>query len=226
MAPQKTKKNDFIELEFTAKTKTGEIFDTTNFEEAKKSGMVDEKAKEQFKPIKLCIGQGQVLKALDKQLEDKEPGKDYEIEISPKEGYGNRDSKLIRTVPLTAFQEMPQRGMFVNVNGMVAKVISVAGGRVLIDMNHPLAGKETIYRFKILRIVDGKEEKIQIFLESLGLKKESYSLEQDKNKAVIKEKVPEKIQEEMKKRAKEILQIELEFKEEKDKKEKDITNKE
>ncbi len=214
-----TKKNDFIELEFTAKTKTGEIFDTTDFEEAKKSNMVDEKAKDQFKPIKVCIGQGQVLAALDKALENKEPEKDYEIEISAKEGYGKRDTKLIRTVPLTAFEQMPQQGMFVNVNGMIAKVISVTGGRVLIDMNHPLAGKDTIYKFKILRIIESKEEKTQVFLESLGIKKESFSLQE--NKVIVKEKVPEKVQEEIKKRAKEILSLEIEFKEEKEKPEKE-----
>jgi len=214
-----TKKNDFIELEFTAKTKTGEIFDTTNFDEAKNSGMVDDSYKEKFKPIKICIGQAQVLEALDKQLEGKETGKEYEIEVSAKDGYGKRDAKMIRTVPLTAFEQMPQKGMFVNVNGMVAKVISVTGGRVLIDLNHPLAGKDTVYKFKILRIIESKEEKSQIFIESLGFKKESYSLQE--SKAIIKEKIPEKIQEEIKKRAKEVLSLEVEFKEEKEKPEKE-----
>jgi peptidylprolyl isomerase len=210
MTTQITKKNDFIELEFIGRTesKEGPIFDTTIFEKAKEAGLADETNKARFKPTKICIGQQMVLKNFDKELEDKEIDKEYEIEIKVKEAYGPRDAKLIKTVPLTAFEEMPQKGMFVNVNGMIAKVISITGGRILIDMNHPLAGKDLYYKFKILRIIEDTKEKAQIILEMFGIKPENVELD---GKLIVKEKVHEKIQQVIKGKIKELLDIETEF---------------
>ena len=209
------KKNDFVEIEFTGKA-NGEIFDTTSLEEAKQAGLGDEQLKERFKPLKVCVGQGMVLKAIDAALEGKELNKDFNLELTEKEAYGKRDSKLIRTVPLTAFQEMPQRGMFVNVNGMVAKVISINSGRVMIDMNHPLAGKSLSYKIKITKLIENQLEKIKVITEFFGVNPESVSLEQEK--VIVKGKTPEIIQNQVKKKIKDILNLEIEFKE--DKKEK------
>jgi FKBP-type peptidyl-prolyl cis-trans isomerase 2 len=210
-----TKKNDFIELDFIGRidTKDGPIFDTTNFEKAKEAELADEKTKSKFKPVKLCIGQEMVLKSLDKDLEGKEVGKTFHLEIKVKEAYGNRDTKLIRTVPLTSFEEMPQRGMFVNVNGMVAKVVSVNGGRVIIDMNHPLAGKDLFYEYKILKIIEDAKEKANVILEMFGINEKNVDLKE--NKLIIKQKVQDVIQQVAKKKIKELLNIEIEFSESK-----------
>ncbi len=206
-----TKKNDFIELDFIGRTdsKDGPIFDTTEFNKAKESGLADEKTKDRFKPVKLCIGQEMVLKALDKDLEGKDLNKVYHLEIKVKEAYGHRDAKLIRTVPLTSFEEMPQRGMFVNVNGMVAKVVSLNGGRVIIDMNHPLAGKDLFYEYKILKIIENTKEKAQVILEMFGI--EDKNVELRENKLIIKQKVQDIIQNVVKKKIKELLNLEMDF---------------
>ena len=220
-----TNKNDFIELDFIGRidSKEGPIFDTTNFEKAKESGLADEKTKGKFKPVRLCIGQEMVLKALDKDLEGKEPGKTVHLEIKVKEAYGNRDAKLIRTVPLTSFEEMPQRGMFVNVNGMVAKVVSINGGRVIIDMNHPLAGKDLFYDYKILKIIEDIKEKANVILEMFGIDEKNVDLKE--NKLIIKQKVQEMFQQVMKKKIKELLNLEIEFSDNKKSLEEELGNK-
>ena len=215
MANQKTKKNDFVEIEFTG-TSNGQVFDTTSLEEAKKSGLADDSMKEKFKPMRLCIGQEMILKPIDKALEDKEINQGFSLDIKEKEAYGKRESKLIKTVPLTAFQEMPQRGMFVNVNGMIAKVISISSGRVIIDMNHPLAGKDLHYEIKILKIIEDKLEKVKVITEFFGIDSDYVSLENEK--VIIKVKTHDIIQNQIKKKIKDILNLETEFKE--DKKEK------
>ncbi|MCX6741670.1 MAG: FKBP-type peptidyl-prolyl cis-trans isomerase [Candidatus Pacearchaeota archaeon] len=223
----KTKKNDFVEIEFVAKTKEGIVFDTTNLDEAKKAGLVtDEELKKpeimtKFKPLKICIGQGQILKGFDKVLEDKETGKDYEIELKTKEAYGIRDSKLIKTVPLSAFEEMPQRGIIVNVNGMMAKVISVAGGRVLIDLNHPLSGKDIFYKFKILKVIEDDKEKVEAFFEDINLKPESIDIktnEKSEKKAIVAlKKIDENSKKFLKEKLKEMTGLSLEIIETKEK---------
>ena len=63
------KKNDFVELEFTGKA-NNEVFDTTDKEEAKKTGLeVD------VKPVIISIGNHMLLKSFDEFLEGKEVNK-------------------------------------------------------------------------------------------------------------------------------------------------------
>lgn len=228
---EKTKKNDFVEIEFVARTNAqdGLVFDTTDIEEAKKAGLVsDEELKRpeiaaKFKPLKVCIGQGQILKGFEKELEGKEVGKDYEVQLGAKDAYGLRDSKLIKTVPLNAFEEMPQRGMLVNVNGMMAKVISIAGGRVIIDLNHPLSGKEIFYKFKIVKIIKEDKEKVEAFFENLGLKPESVEIKSEEKKAIVAtKKIDENSKKFLKEKIKEVVGLELEFTETKEKKEESL----
>lgn len=164
----KTKKYDFIELDFSSYTKDGMLFDTTREEDSKRAGIEAGKDRK-FESLVLCIGEGMVLKNFDKELEDREIGKDYEIVLKPEQAFGKRDPKLIKAVPLSAFTEMPHTGMFVNVNGIVARVVSVTSGRALVDLNNPLAGKEIVYKFKIKEIVSDNKKKIKAIAKVFGI---------------------------------------------------------
>ena len=71
------KKNDFVEVEFIAKTKdTGQVFDLTDEKIAKENKVYDLNYK--YKPIIVCIGQEDVIKGLDEALENKELNKEYD----------------------------------------------------------------------------------------------------------------------------------------------------
>jgi FKBP-type peptidyl-prolyl cis-trans isomerase SlyD len=150
-------KNDFIEIEFTGKS-NGEIFDTTNVDEAKSMGMNTE-----IKPAIISIGQGMLLKGFDKELEGKEVGKKYSIHLISKNAFGPRDSTLLKTIPIRVFYEKkmnPVPGMVFQFDNNLAKILTVSGGRVTADFNNPLAGKDVDYDFKILRAVTDAKEKI------------------------------------------------------------------
>ena len=57
-------KNDFIEIEYTGKTKDeGIIFDTTDEKLAKEQGFLQENAA--YGPVIICVGQNQVISGLD-----------------------------------------------------------------------------------------------------------------------------------------------------------------
>jgi FKBP-type peptidyl-prolyl cis-trans isomerase 2 len=47
-----------------------------------------------------------------------------------------------------------------NLDGMIAKILSVSGGRVITDFNNPLAGKDIEYEFTIKKKVTDEKEKI------------------------------------------------------------------
>lgn len=207
-----TKKNDFIELDFTAKIKDGEVFDTTNREEALQVKLIDKNDKREFKPFALCIGQGMVIKGLDRELENKEEGKEYVIEINPADAFGVRDPLMIKVFPLSVFKEKPSVGMFVNVDGIVAKVLSVTGGRAVLDFNSPLAGKIIIYRFKIKKIIKENEKKIEILANMFGLKLNSVKVEEGKAIVGFEKKVPDEIFKKFGKKVKELVGLELQVK--------------
>lgn len=171
-------KNDFVEIEFVAKIKGGAVFDTNIKEEV-------EKAQLQIKNVKpyiLSVGHEMVIKGLDNDLEGKEIGREYTIEIKPEEAFGKRNPQLVKMIPMNAFKEqkvIPQRGMQFEIDGQIVRVVSVSGGRVLTDFNSPLAGKEVVYTYKINRQVDDQKEKIDAVQDFIFRKKFPFTISGD-----------------------------------------------
>jgi FKBP-type peptidyl-prolyl cis-trans isomerase 2 len=109
-----------------------------------------------------------VVDGLDKNLEGKEIGKEYEIKLKPKEAFGERRRDLVRIVPATSFTSRninPRPGMTLALDNSIVRISAVSGGRVTVDFNNPIAGKEVTYKFKILRKVDDEKEKVEALLE-------------------------------------------------------------
>src|SRR3989338_9746266 len=159
-----TKKNDFVEIKYTGFA-NGNIFDS-NIEEDLRKIHDDAKIREGI----IISGQGMVVSGLDKALEGKEIGEEYELSLSPKEAFGERKKELVKTIPLKIFTEKninPQPGMVLALDDMIAKIITVSGARVVTDFNNPLAGKEIKYKFKIVRKIENEEEKCKTVLELL-----------------------------------------------------------
>ncbi len=154
----KIKKNDFIEIEFTGLA-NGEIFDTTNKKDAEKMGIEPTK----IKPLTISVGNQMILQGLDEDLEGKETGKEYSIHILPEKAFGKRDPSMIKTYGLSHFTKQninPYPGMALQLDNTIAKVLSVSGGRVTMDFNNPIAGKEVDYKYKINKIITENKEKI------------------------------------------------------------------
>lgn len=152
------KKNDFIEIIFSGYA-NGTLFDSNIAEDLKK---LHPEAKAE--PLTIIIGRGMVVPGLDKALEGKEVGKNYEILISIKEGFGERRKELLKTLPIKVFQAQkiqPFPGQTLYMDGMIAKVIVVSGARVITDFNNPLAGKELIYKITITKKIEQEKEKCE-----------------------------------------------------------------
>jgi len=204
------KKGDFIELEYTGKVKDMNlVFDTTSEKEAKENNIHDAKAS--YDPVVICIGQGHVIKGLDEQLEGKELEREYKIELSPEQGFGKKNAKLIQLVATGKFIKQkinPIPGLQVNIDGMMGMIRTVSGGRTLVDFNHPLAGKELIYDFKINKIVKDDEEKLRALLKlQLNLKDIKVNIKEG-NATIdlnIKQNLPKPIEEKLTEHIKELI---------------------
>ncbi len=171
------KRKDFIEIEFTAKTKEGEIFDSNIKEDLKKINPESE-----AKPFIFSLGEDMFLKSVDDFLIGKKIG-EYKIELSPEKAFGNRDSALVQMIPPKIFKEHklnPIPGFAFNFDGRIGKVLTVSGGRVMVDFNNPIAGKDVIYKVKIKRKVEDLTEKINAFSNFLFRKEFKFEVKDKK----------------------------------------------
>lgn len=157
------KEGDFVKVEYIGRVSgTNEVFDVTSEEIAKKEGAYNEKYK--YGPVLVIIGSGMIVPGVDERLMKMKLGDEKEFDVKAEDGFGKRDVKKIKIVSLANFIRQkinPVPGEFVEINGRNAKIQSVSGGRVRIDYNHPLAGKELKYKVKITQIIEKPLERIE-----------------------------------------------------------------
>jgi FKBP-type peptidyl-prolyl cis-trans isomerase 2 len=167
----KTKKGDFVEIDFVGKIKaTGQIFDLTVEDVAKKEGIHQPKVK--YEPLVAQLGSGQLIEGFDAELTDVELGKELEFDVPTEKAFGRKNPKMIQLTSLALLKKRgvnPALGMQLNIDGAVASVRSVSGGRVILDFNHPLSGKELHYWVKVKSIITDTKKKTEAVINALGV---------------------------------------------------------
>jgi FKBP-type peptidyl-prolyl cis-trans isomerase SlyD len=152
---------DFVKISYTGLV-DDEVFDTTDEEKAKESGIYS--PQKPYQPIVVRVGSMHVIAGLDEALVGKEIGDEGEIEIPAEKAYGPRDENLVRSAPVKEFQEKPTVGTRVSSEGREGVVVNVIGKRAVIDFNHPLAGKTLQYTFKIEDSIDDTVEQAKALI--------------------------------------------------------------
>ncbi len=162
--------NDFIEVDYTAKdANTKEIITTTMEAEAKKAGIDNKEAK--YGPTLVVLGANNVIKGLDRELRKMSIGEEKKLTFKPEDAFGQRDEQLVRVMPLSEFRSHdinPYPGMQVRLEDVMATVKSVNSGRVVVDANHPYAGREIEYDIKIIRQLTEPKSKISALGKAYG----------------------------------------------------------
>ncbi len=152
-----------VEINYTGKVVvSGEVFESTVEKKAIEAGIFNKD--HSYGPFAVIIGEGDVLKGLDNALLEMKVGEERTVSVKPAEGWGERSSTNIAVVPLQQFRLKkiaPVPGLVVELNGKQARVQSVSGGRVRVDFNHPLAGKDLEYELKIEREINQPKEQVE-----------------------------------------------------------------
>ena len=138
---------------------------TNEFVKIKYEGKIKESGQQFDKGDDLCVvmGAGHVLKGLEAGLKGMQPGEKKTVEVTPDQGFGQRNPDLIKLVPLSEFRKhdtKPHPGMIVNADNKQGRVLSVNSGRVKVDFNHPLAGKVLEYQVELKSKIEKPEEKV------------------------------------------------------------------
>ncbi len=160
----KAQKGDFVEIKYVGKLDDGSIFDLNDKEIAKKVGMqghIHEKTV-------VCLGERDVVQGLDDFLIDKDIATKLTVVVDAEKGFGKKDPKQIQMIPANKFKEQkinPMPGLKVEIDQYTGVIKSVSGGRVIVDFNHPFAGRILHYEVMMTRKVEDLKEKVSGFLE-------------------------------------------------------------
>ncbi len=137
------KANNTVKVHYTGKLADGQVFDTSEGKE----------------PIEFVLGQGRLIPGFEQGLIDMKLNEKKTISIAKEEAYGEVNEQLIQEIERANLpQDMePKVGM-----GLVSKspegqemnlmIIEVKEESVVIDGNHPLAGRDLVFDLEVVGI--------------------------------------------------------------------------
>ncbi len=160
-------KGDIAVISYTATDKTNDkVFDSTIKEQAEKAGIFNEKIT--YEPLNIIIGNKELMPQLEEEITKMKAGEEKKILLKPEQAFGERKAEMIKVLPLKEFisrEIRPVPGLPFELNNMRGKVQSVSGGRVRVDFNHELAGKEIEYDVKLEKLITEKKDKLEAIKE-------------------------------------------------------------
>jgi len=141
----KIKPGSKVTLDYEGRFESGEVFDSS-------------KHGDHSHPLIFNAGEGHVIKGFDDAVLGMSVGEEKEFKIKPSEAYGEFDEALLQEIPRQALppEQEPQVGMALMMRtpqGDIPVMISeVKKDSVVLNLNHPLAGKTLIFKIKILKV--------------------------------------------------------------------------
>jgi FKBP-type peptidyl-prolyl cis-trans isomerase SlyD len=117
-------------------------------------------------PLVYLQGTGQIVPGLEKAMEGRQVGDQFQVDVAPEEGYGAHHAELIQEVPREAFQGVDdiQPGMQFQGRGpqgvINVTVTKVDADKVHIDGNHPLAGQTLHFDVEVTDVRPASEEEL------------------------------------------------------------------
>lgn len=109
-------------------------------------------------PLEYTQGAGQIIIGLERALEGKNEGEEISVDIPAKDAYGEVNKEAFRRMPKTAIQNIEQMkvgdlvGASANGHTFRAQISEITDKEVVLDFNHPLAGKTLHFDVKIVSV--------------------------------------------------------------------------
>ena len=119
-------------------------------------------------PLGYLHGRGQIVPGLEQQLEGLTVGEAKQVVVSPALGYGEHDARGLQEVPRTMFppDAQLQPGMSITAQTATGDVIPITvrelkGDSVVVDLNHPLAGKTLHFDVTVREVRAASAEELE-----------------------------------------------------------------
>ena len=116
-------------------------------------------SRDRDEPLAFTCMAGQMIKGFDEAVREMEVGQVVNVRLEPAEAYGERDERLVQTVPVAAMPgaenlAVGARVMLSSPTGQPfpATVTAVEDGNITFDMNHEMAGKALNFNIELLEV--------------------------------------------------------------------------
>lgn len=107
-------------------------------------------------PITFVQGAHEIVPGLEKSLDGMKAGQKRRIEVQAQDAYGPYNNKLKQSVDKDKLPKDVKVGDILQASdNRLVKVLEVNDKKVLIDLNHPLAGKTLTFDVTILKVEKG-----------------------------------------------------------------------
>ncbi|MEO8582222.1 MAG: peptidylprolyl isomerase [Flavitalea sp.] len=140
------KSGDKVKVHYHGRLADGSTFDSSSGRE----------------PLEFTVGKGDVIKGFDDGVTGMSVGDKKTVHIQANDAYGPSDESRIIEFPKTNFPPdmKPEVGMQLNMTNGAGEVIPVVikeveVEHVILDANHPLAGKDLIFDIELVDIAGG-----------------------------------------------------------------------
>ena len=116
------------------------------------------------KPLKVTQGSHQIIPGVEKQIEGMAVGEKKKFSVAPTEGYGTVDPKAFqeidkKMVPADAQKVgMQLEGTTTEGRKVFPRISAVKNDTVILDFNHPLAGKTLYFDVKVLDVAQASSK--------------------------------------------------------------------
>ena len=132
-----------VKVHYTGTLDDGAVFDSSETRE----------------PLEFTVGEGQVIPGFEDAVRDMNLNDEKTVKINPEQAYGHKMNQLIMQVPRDKFPaevniEVGGRLVLKSPEGqnIPAVVSEVKKDLIVIDLNHPLAGKELTFKIKVVEV--------------------------------------------------------------------------
>ena len=147
MAKQTIKTGKFVSLTYTISDPEGNVLEQSDL------------------PVNYIHGgETELIGGMDRAVAGKGVGDEVTIRVAPEQGFGDHDPSLtftddIENVP-PQFRQLGMEVQMQNEAGEVKSffVTKIEDGKLTVDGNHPLAGKDLVVKVKILEVRDATKE--------------------------------------------------------------------
>ena len=116
------------------------------------------------KPLQFITGKGQIIPGLESKIKEMSENEEADVLVKAEEAYGQKDENAVQTLPIEQFAGIDlQEGMTLYGQGENGETVQVTvksfnDKEVVIDFNHPLAGKDLLFTVKIIGVRDATAE--------------------------------------------------------------------
>lgn len=134
-------KGKAVSLEYTVKLDNGEVVDSSAGKD----------------PMTYTQGANEIIRGVEQAVEGMSVGESKEVTVAPGDGYGERDPSAFQELPKDKVPETVKVGTQLegkDKSGRVVRpvVAEIKEESVLLDFNHPLAGKTLFFDVKVVKI--------------------------------------------------------------------------